>query len=736
MSKLGAHVQATGPRNGYGSFCDAKPAVVLSNGDGGALIEAAQRSGNYTYTIFRHTLYKDSPPDIDRMTPSQARDLADSWYPELKMKWVQNPANYYIVLNEPAGNDTSVLPSYLAYELRMMELAEADGYRLCVLNLAGGTPGDYEAWKALYVPHIKRAFEGGHVYGRHCYGGYALSTPDGNTNRAFVEAEYLRSVGLGYGGIVITEAGQNGGFGYVGDSAFVTDAIAYNEQMMAHSNIIGACLWTLGNWDNHNANWQSAIPSLALWMGNNKTPRWKPGIPTAPLPKVVVVKKPAKAEMTEAENDAANAYAWSNYGRTTSHSIDDMTTLLRFGNEESYAIVAYPERPSQVATIAALQDEGFNWVAWPQPAPEFAFTHWPTGYKVVNQRFRANPGYYGQFGLPGHEGVDIKAPMSGRIFAVAKGTVVDIHSNPGDHNYGIHVRINHADGWQTIYAHLFSTSVIVGQSVGGGQVIGLADSTGNSTGSHLHITLKRLGHSYIDPVLGVTWPYNIFDPEPQLVRLAPEAFPPAPVPSIDLRPFIIADPTCWRVVRSQGGAQEDVQDMILENGLFVRRKNNLAEWWRMGDQYYYLIHDTSPSPGSQGIERVYTLTRNGFPGAPMMPLALGMNQPWSESGTHHVQFRSKTNCSPLSENSGEATNTASLIRRERNYVFNSYGQNLMIDEAIWIKTAGGEIQIYGRKNGKSCGWIGWEAPWGRSEVVEIHWDRPAMTTEPNRFCSW
>ncbi len=390
MSKLGSHV-VQGSRNGYGPFCTAKPAVIIAHGEGGALVEAWSNSNHHTITIFRHTFYKDAPENIDRMTPAQARALADEHYPTFKAKWLQNPADYYAVLNEPAGNDLSVLPAYLAYELRFMELAEVDDYKLCVLNLAGGTPGNIDNWKTHYVPHIKRAFEGGHIYGRHAYGGGLLATPDGNSNRPFIEAEYLRSLGL-TGGIVITEAGQNGGYGFIGIEAFNADVQAYNALMMQHGNIIGACLWTLGDWGQPNANWQDSLPSLTNWIANNPTPKWEPATPEPPVPtpsvKVVIVKKPAKSEITKSENDAANDYAWTNYGRTSTHSVDDMIRMLSGGNAESYCVLAYPDKPSQEDAKLALGAGKYNWIVWPETVPPI-----PTPQIKVTPISQRNPAW-------------------------------------------------------------------------------------------------------------------------------------------------------------------------------------------------------------------------------------------------------------------------------------------------------------------------------------------------------
>ena len=143
----------------------------------------------------------------------------------------------------------------------------------------------------------------------------------------------------------------------------------------------------------------------------------------------------------------------------------------------------------------------------------FKFLTWPTEYRSINQYFGANPGNYAEFGLPGHEGLDIMAPHGSKIFAVAPGRVGMVNGRADNHNYGIHVRIDHIDDYQTIYAHLAELRVNVGQQVQAGDLLGLADNTGNSFGSHLHLTLKRKNNKQGN------WPYNIFDPTPFLMPL-------------------------------------------------------------------------------------------------------------------------------------------------------------------------------------------------------------------------
>ncbi len=143
----------------------------------------------------------------------------------------------------------------------------------------------------------------------------------------------------------------------------------------------------------------------------------------------------------------------------------------------------------------------------------FKFEVWPTEFRRITQHFGVNPQNYAQFGLPGHEGVDIMAPMNAKIFAVAPGRVRAVETDPGKHPYGIHVRLDHRDGYQTIYAHFLEARVQVGQEVKAGDLIGLADNTGNSFGSHLHISLKKEGAQVGN------WPPGFIDPTPFLLPL-------------------------------------------------------------------------------------------------------------------------------------------------------------------------------------------------------------------------
>ncbi|MFD9759941.1 peptidoglycan DD-metalloendopeptidase family protein [[Kitasatospora] papulosa] len=98
-----------------------------------------------------------------------------------------------------------------------------------------------------------------------------------------------------------------------------------------------------------------------------------------------------------------------------------------------------------------------------------------------------------------HTGSDFQAASGTSVRSIGEGTVV---SAGWSGSYGNEVVIQHSDGMYSQYAHLSSLEVTTGQTVTGGQQIGLSGSTGNSTGPHLHFEV-RTGPSYgsdVDPI--------------------------------------------------------------------------------------------------------------------------------------------------------------------------------------------------------------------------------------------
>jgi murein DD-endopeptidase MepM/ murein hydrolase activator NlpD len=84
-----------------------------------------------------------------------------------------------------------------------------------------------------------------------------------------------------------------------------------------------------------------------------------------------------------------------------------------------------------------------------------------------------------------HKGTDFAAPRGTPIFAAGHGVIDRIGPNGA---YGNFIRIRHANGYDTAYAHLngFAKGMKRGARVRQGQVIGYVGTTGRSTGPHLH----------------------------------------------------------------------------------------------------------------------------------------------------------------------------------------------------------------------------------------------------------
>lgn len=101
------------------------------------------------------------------------------------------------------------------------------------------------------------------------------------------------------------------------------------------------------------------------------------------------------------------------------------------------------------------------------------------------------PGSKKSQGIHGYNGVDLAGvPTGSTVRAAAGGTVVVARSGGWNGGYGSYVVIKHANGVQTLYAHLSSVEVTQGETVSQGDRIGGVGSTGKSTGIHLHFEVR------------------------------------------------------------------------------------------------------------------------------------------------------------------------------------------------------------------------------------------------------
>lgn len=87
-------------------------------------------------------------------------------------------------------------------------------------------------------------------------------------------------------------------------------------------------------------------------------------------------------------------------------------------------------------------------------------------------------------------GTNLYAAQSGRVSYVKND--MDLNQTGCQWGYGNRIKIDHGDGWLTLYAHLHPNILVrVGENVSVGQRIGFTDNTGCSSGPHLHFEIRK-----------------------------------------------------------------------------------------------------------------------------------------------------------------------------------------------------------------------------------------------------
>jgi murein DD-endopeptidase MepM/ murein hydrolase activator NlpD len=124
---------------------------------------------------------------------------------------------------------------------------------------------------------------------------------------------------------------------------------------------------------------------------------------------------------------------------------------------------------------------------WPEPTAQISQSFGPSTFW-----FEPPYGRFPHF----HTGIDMVAPFGSPVYAADDGVVALAGSS--SQGYGNYVVIAHSGGLDTLYGHLSTSLVHVGDRVTQGQPVGLEGSTGNSTGAHLHFEL-RINQAPVDP---------------------------------------------------------------------------------------------------------------------------------------------------------------------------------------------------------------------------------------------
>lgn len=125
------------------------------------------------------------------------------------------------------------------------------------------------------------------------------------------------------------------------------------------------------------------------------------------------------------------------------------------------------------------------------------FAQIQAGTKGTSSFIWPTSGSISQYPVWYHMALDIANRAAPAIIAADSGTVT--YAGCVRYGYGCHIVIDHGNGYQSLYAHLSSIGVSVGQAVSQGQNIGIMGSTGRSTGTHLHFEI-RSGGNLLNPL--------------------------------------------------------------------------------------------------------------------------------------------------------------------------------------------------------------------------------------------
>ncbi len=208
----------------------------------------------------------------------------------------------------------------------------------------------------------------------------------------------------------------------------------------------------------------------------------------------VVVSDPALTAASDDRVMAASALGGAS-GQSSNDLLSDRGTVSRNGDRRAFAktaespLVAEAEelskqRDAALAEFAALAE---------RQSKKIALNRWvlPVNPSVTTATF-------GEYGLWAsyHTGLDFNGSEGQEFMSIANGVVTSVGY---DGSYGNKTVVTLEDGTEIWYCHQSSFGVSEGEEVRSGEVIGSIGSTGNVTGSHLHLEVRPGGGDPVDP---------------------------------------------------------------------------------------------------------------------------------------------------------------------------------------------------------------------------------------------
>ena len=188
----------------------------------------------------------------------------------------------------------------------------------------------------------------------------------------------------------------------------------------------------------------------------------------------------------------------------------------------------------QPVTIPA--NSSIPWIGYSDPSNSSIYgvpLGMPNGKKpLLGCPFGRNPGYTMNGGI--HNGADWPIPSGTPVQTVMAGKVVYAGFEASGGAWGGLVVIENGD-YQVWYGHMEQVNVVAGQIVNHGDIVGLSDNLGNSTGPHLHLGVKMKGtdaNGNDQPATGGGYwinPMQFIDPSLYMIGYC-SGYPVTPVP--------------------------------------------------------------------------------------------------------------------------------------------------------------------------------------------------------------
>ena len=210
--------------------------------------------------------------------------------------------------------------------------------------------------------------------------------------------------------------------------------------------------------------------------------------PPARTPRPARVDRVHEVRRGDTLSDIARAYDVSVTAIVTANRLRSGAAVLKIGQRlviPSAALPAPAARPRPRGPRGPLRPPPNLVLAVPDFGDLLPLFSWPIEGPITSTFGRRRRGW--------HRGIDIKADRGTPIYTAAPGIVVVSAYEP---RYGRVVKIEHINGFVTVYAHNSENLVEAGDRVFTGQLIGAIGRTGRATANHLHFEIRQAGFTY------------------------------------------------------------------------------------------------------------------------------------------------------------------------------------------------------------------------------------------------